>query len=284
MTVSVVDFSAHGPTKGSLLPQEPTPPLTPQRKPAPLGRHPLSALWGDLPRHIMLDLEDSMEMHGWTLSGPAIVYQNQILDGWHRYQAALRTGVEPRLCYLTEDEDPIEVAVALNSHRRHLSPGERARKIQACYAWTGNRNGYRVGPSIPEVAALAGCSRQTVVRAREALRHGPPPAVRETRTLRQEIRVRCDDEMWAWLTATAERNQISINEVVRQCVALASAQNAVQARRCVDCSGSMAQRPMNATRCRTCAASHRRAQKSAWRQLRDSRAGKRLTGQRSRPA
>ena len=56
MTVSVVDLSAHGPTKGSLLPQEPTPPLTPQRKPAPLGRHPLSALWGDLPRHIMLDL------------------------------------------------------------------------------------------------------------------------------------------------------------------------------------------------------------------------------------
>ena len=54
-----------------------------------------------------------------------VLYQGQILDGRNRFLACQKAGVTPEFREYTGD-DPIGQIAALNDHRRHDSPAERA--------------------------------------------------------------------------------------------------------------------------------------------------------------
>jgi hypothetical protein len=58
---------------------------------------------------------------------PITVYEDQILDGWHRYRACRTLGKEPATVEFTgTTEQAAEFAFSLNARRRHLKSGQLA--------------------------------------------------------------------------------------------------------------------------------------------------------------
>ncbi len=83
-----------------------------------LTRHPLSAIWGDMPedqyRKFVAGIEERhIRQMIMTLDG-------MVLDGWHRYKACLELGIDPFFAGYTGD-DPAAYVIAHNANRRHLS-------------------------------------------------------------------------------------------------------------------------------------------------------------------
>ena len=60
---------------------------------------------------------------------PIVMHGGKILDGRHRYEAAISIGMDIKDIPFTElpkSEDPMSYAVGANLHRRHLNPSQRA--------------------------------------------------------------------------------------------------------------------------------------------------------------
>ena len=96
-----------------------------------LQRHPLSAIFGDMPADDFQSLLESVERDGFI--DPIVrIHEGQILDGWHRYRAAQELNLIRGLKFQEwrEDEkkdgDPKAFVLARNIERRHLTPGQRA--------------------------------------------------------------------------------------------------------------------------------------------------------------
>ena len=115
-----------------------------------------------------------------------ILYEGKVLDGWHRYQAALTLDRVGELAFKEFDgESPLSYIVSLNSHRRHLTPAQRAViavKHTEMLGRGGDRKSEEIkgpdGPlkTIDEVAKVAGVGRNTVRRAKQALSIAPDKA------------------------------------------------------------------------------------------------------------
>jgi hypothetical protein len=56
---------------------------------------------------------------------PVTLYEGKVLDGWHRYRAAKRTGSAPKFIKY-EGSDPAGYIASVNVHRRKLSSLQRA--------------------------------------------------------------------------------------------------------------------------------------------------------------
>ena len=54
-----------------------------------------------------------------------VIYDDQILDGRHRYRACLEAGIAPTFRQYKGD-NPVAFVLSMNLHRRHLSSSERA--------------------------------------------------------------------------------------------------------------------------------------------------------------
>ena len=59
------------------------------------NRHHLSNPFGEAARTDREELERSMREHGYDVRHPITLYEGDILDGWHRYHAAIKAGIEP---------------------------------------------------------------------------------------------------------------------------------------------------------------------------------------------
>jgi len=78
------------------------------------------------------DLVEDIKQNG--LLEPIVVYQNQILDGWHRWSACQRANITPE--FVTYGgENPIDYVKSKNLNRRHLSESQRAMAVVACNEW-----------------------------------------------------------------------------------------------------------------------------------------------------
>ena len=145
--------------------------MTEVNAPEKLERHPLSKVWGDMSPKEFEELVEDVRKHG--VREPVKVFEGMVLDGWHRYTAAVVAEKECRLEHYTGD-DPRAYVVSENLHRRHLTPGERADRVNEVYdtPLTGS-NQYTDGEDAPdgapiktqaEKAKLAGVGRRTIQR------------------------------------------------------------------------------------------------------------------------
>jgi hypothetical protein len=153
-----------------------------------MTQHPLSAAFPAMGRADFLALVEDIARHG--LRQPAIAFEGQILDGWHRYRACIEAGVTPRVDVLEADVDPVALVLSLNLSRRHLTPSQRAAAVVACATWReiGN-NQYSLGSapgsdpdanvSVKELAKQADVSTRTIEQAKKAQRAGLGEVVRD---------------------------------------------------------------------------------------------------------
>ena len=142
----------------------------------PLERHSLSAAWGDMLEDQYRDFVESVKEHGVT--DPLIVLlDGKVLDGWHRHRAAVEVGIDQELvCKEFLGDDPVGYVIRRNGDRRHLTPGQRAACVVACYEWAerGRPRKSEPGSYFPshateqEMAAASGTSTKTIQQAKVA--------------------------------------------------------------------------------------------------------------------
>ena len=111
-----------------------------------LKRHELSSIFGDMPETDFENLVKSVEQDGFM--DPLIrVLDGKILDGWHRYQAALSLNLVRKLMFMPWDDEKEGKAIAFvsarNLERRHLTASQRGQIVvflNERFGWGGDRS------------------------------------------------------------------------------------------------------------------------------------------------
>lgn len=125
-----------------------------------------------------------IEKHGQREKG--VTLDGMILDGWHRYLACCRAGVQ----FKSEEfdgDDPVGFVISTNLHRRHLTASQRAACVVAASAWKpigSNQYGGSVlgtEASTKQLAEKAEVSESTIEHAKAAERAGRGEDVRAGR-------------------------------------------------------------------------------------------------------
>jgi len=90
---------------------------------AGLPFHPLADIFPLMQGEEYASLVADIKAHG--LRDPAIVYEDELLDGRNRQRACLDAGV-PLRTRPFEGDDPLAFVISVNLHRRHLNVSQRA--------------------------------------------------------------------------------------------------------------------------------------------------------------
>ena len=83
-------------------------------------------------------LGDSIRERG--LQKPIVLWQGQIIDGRHRYEACMEAGVAPHFMEIPGGLDPLEYVLDENLFRRHMSESQRA--ISSHRLWEESSRGW----------------------------------------------------------------------------------------------------------------------------------------------
>jgi hypothetical protein len=149
-------------------------------------RHPLSAAFPDMSAEELDDLIADIEANG--QKQPIVLYENQILDGWHRYQACTFLGRPPQYTALPATVDPVAYVLSLNVHRRHLNASQRAVAVVTCREWAqeganqhrGSAPGAEAQPAtVKKLAEEANVSPRTIEQAKRTVEAGLADKVRD---------------------------------------------------------------------------------------------------------
>jgi ParB-like chromosome segregation protein Spo0J len=141
-------------------------------------QHPLSAAFPPMTPEEFQSLKDSVNENG--VLNPITIYEGMVLDGWHRYQAALELGMECPEAELDDWIDPKEFVLAQNKNRRHITASQLAMATTAVYEWyPSHRPNKGAGPAhlsktSEELAEIAGTSKRTINQAKSVLRNASP--------------------------------------------------------------------------------------------------------------
>lgn len=145
-----------------------------------MQQHPLSALFPAMPEAEFGLLVDDIRQRG--LLEPIIVFDGQVLDGWHRYRACEIASRNP-VTQMFDGGDPVGFVLARNLHRRHLTASQRAAAVVEAQNWRPN-NGLTTtsapgaGVSEVQMAKAADVGERTIRHAKEAHRAGLGDAVK----------------------------------------------------------------------------------------------------------
>lgn len=142
-------------------------------------QHALSAAFPAMPAKELAALTEDVKANGQR--EPGVMFEGQVLDGWHRYQACVAAGVRFSSNELPSGIDPVAFVMSRNMHRRHMTDSQRAAAVVACAKWAPR------GKSVPGtdlkttaiLAKEADVSETTIERAKMAQRAGLGPAVTE---------------------------------------------------------------------------------------------------------
>ena len=150
-----------------------------------LKRHELSSIFGDMPETDFENLVKSVEQDGF-MDSLIRVLDGKVLDGWHRYQAALSLNLVRKLMFMPWDDEKdgnaIAFVAARNIERRHLSASQRAQIVVSLnerFAWGGDRSKTPNGvlKTTSELAAQAQVGKSTIDRAVKVEKAGKSEAV-----------------------------------------------------------------------------------------------------------
>lgn len=145
-------------------------------------RHPLSAAFPDIPDDEFEELVEDIAAH--DLKHKIVLYQGQVLDGWHRYRGcveAIKRGAKVSIRLDTySGSDPVGLVKSENLMRRHLSGSQRANAVVTLNEWRpGGRPeknpapGAELPPKTTEqMAAEAGVGTRTIEQAKVVHAHG----------------------------------------------------------------------------------------------------------------
>ena len=163
--------------------------VTTEPKAVALMAHPLANAYRDMTAEEYAVLKADIAKNGVRVAG--WVYEGKILDGRHRYRAAMEVG---KSCPMQEyrGSDPRGFAASLNEARRHLNEGARALKAaaEATASVGGNRPVETHRANLPdgprevtnEAAAKANdVSARTVKSAKKVLKQAVPEVVEAVR-------------------------------------------------------------------------------------------------------
>lgn len=136
--------------------------------------------WCPYKPETVADIAKDMAENGYRHDRPIVVYEGQILDGRHRYEAALKTGAEFSVVEFEGSwTDAVKYVASENINRRHMSSAEKeffyvkmanAAGVQSRGGNGSNRyksrNPTNVGfaPSVKEHADSLGVTSRTVER------------------------------------------------------------------------------------------------------------------------
>ena len=138
-------------------------------------RHALSAACDDMTEAEFAEMVEDVRANG-LLQPTITLFEGQVLDGWHRYRAALEAGqVFETVDY--EGDDPAGCVISLNQHRRHSSAAARARQVLELREWAPSGRPAKGAQGDPvskprtnaELAAEAGASEGTIKRTKKKM-------------------------------------------------------------------------------------------------------------------
>lgn len=145
------------------------------------ARHPLSAAWPDMVQDELEALVESIQMHG--LRDAIVLFDGQVLDGWHRYQACLAAGMPPSFIEF-EGTDPVEFITDKHT-RRSLTLTQRMTAIALMNTWAprgrpDHKNKVAVTSTLTldALAKQAGGSKKTAQQVKAAITTGRPEVVK----------------------------------------------------------------------------------------------------------
>jgi hypothetical protein len=134
-----------------------------------------------MPENEIEALALDIEAHGQR--EPGVLLDGMVLDGWHRYLACDRAGIEFKAAEFDGD-DPVAFVISRNLHRRHLTASQRAAAVVAAHEW--RPHGDQKSRSVPgtdrttaQMAKEAEVSPSTIEHAKAAQKAGLGDAVRE---------------------------------------------------------------------------------------------------------
>lgn len=145
-------------------------------------QHALSAAFPAMLPEDLSALTDDIAVNG--LRHPIVLFEGQVLDGWHRLTACAAAGLPPVFVEFGGD-DPVAFVTSFNLARRHLSSSQRAAAVVACEQWQKSGRPGNPAPGAPfpatveKMAADAGVSPRTIQQAKRAEVAGLGPAVRD---------------------------------------------------------------------------------------------------------
>lgn len=105
-------------------------------------------------------LRDRMAMNGYDSRHPIIIYQGKILDGRHRYRAAIELGIIPAFVHVPDTANPWEVAITGELRRDYGSQTQKAIVLKPLYEksaeWQAERDRAREAANRARSDAAAG--------------------------------------------------------------------------------------------------------------------------------
>ena len=125
-------------------------------------------------------LQDSIEAIG--VQNPITLFDGQVLDGWHRYTAAIAAGVDCP-CVDLGDVDPRDFVMAQNKQRRHVTQAQLAMATTAVYEWMPRGGDRRSkGTQCPlktaaEMSEISGVGERSIKQAKAIQSSASPEVV-----------------------------------------------------------------------------------------------------------
>jgi len=147
-----------------------------------LTQHPLSAAFPGMAPLDFVELLNDIRENG--VQQPITIFEDMVLDGWHRFRACSQLGIECPSQPFT-GTSPVKFVLSLNLNRRHLTQSQKASAVVACNAWApmgSNQHGGSAPGADPatvkEMAEDAGVSERTIHQAKKAHTAGLGEAVK----------------------------------------------------------------------------------------------------------
>ena len=134
-------------------------------------QHDLGAIFPAMGKEEYSALCDDIEKQ--KLREPIWLYENKVLDGWHRYCACRDRKIEVK--FKTFRGDPVAFVTSKNLRRRDLNAGQRAMIMLKLSVWaeTGRpAKDAETASTVDEIAAAAGVSRRVVQQAKKVQING----------------------------------------------------------------------------------------------------------------